>query len=415
VVKRVIKNKIKKDLFLIYVVYFSRAAVYLLLLPLLIRRLDEGWALVAVILSFIQISVTAIEFGFGVSATRSVAQNADSTPLLKEIVSSIIFLQCMIFLGVVIVSVPLIYLPMVQNTNHFLLIILIIFFQGVTPLWFLKGVEDLVFLTISEVLSRIVTLFVVYFFVNSVDDIDIVYLAYFMGAIIPTLASYGYILNKYTYGIEIPKTFKVTIDRMKGGFLFFSVRMSGMFVGVGGSLILGTAGYMKMAGAFAIAERILSGIRSILVPAWDVLFPKAVSLLSSNSKEADKFKKKSTIAMIIFSLLIGIMLFLTASPIVLYFSGETNENIVSIVRIMSIVPLIVSVINGFGLNYLVTNGRDKSFSFSIFLGAFTYLILLKFLVSYGDAYINLNLLAYSNIISLILSMALVLFFLKKAS
>jgi polysaccharide transporter, PST family len=409
-----IKNKIKKNLFLIYVVYFSRAAVYLLLLPLLIRRLDDGWSQVAVILSFIQISVTAIEFGFGVSATRSVAQSADSTHLLKEIVSSIIILQCVIFLGIVIVSIPLIYLPMVQNTSHSLLIVLIIFFQGVTPLWFLKGVGDLVFLVISEVLSRIVTLFVVYFFVNSADDIDIVYLAYLIGAIIPTLVSYGYILNKYTYGVEIPKTFKVIIDRMKDGFLFFSIRMSGRFVGVGGSLILGSAGYMKMAGAYAIAERILSGIRSILVPAWDILFPKVVSLLSSNSKEADKFKKKSTIAMIVFSLLISIMLFLTASPIVFYFSGETNENIISIVRIMSIVPLIVSVINGFGLNYLVTNERDKSFSFSIFFGAFAYLILLKFLVSYGDAYINLNLLAYSNVISLILSMILVLYFLKKA-
>jgi polysaccharide transporter, PST family len=399
------RKKLKNNLILIYLVYFSRASVYLLLLPLLIRRLDEGWAQVAVVLSFIQLSVTAIEFGFGVSSTRSVSKNMGSIVFLKKILYSVLSLQCVLFIGVALVSIPLIYFSVIQNISHFILVLLVIFFQGITPIWFLKGIEDLKLVTISEVVSKVIVLILVYFLVKDSNDIGVVYLSYLVGAIIPVATSYVYIYNRYIIGVKSSLTFSTILSQAQEGFLFFGVRLSGMFVGVGGSLVLGATGHIKLAGTFAIVERILSGVRNILMPAWDVLFPRLVSLISKNNDMAEIFKKRSTIIMVFFSLLVSMSLFIFSSTIVQYFTNREDEAIKSILQTMAIVPLLVSVINSFGLSYLVSHGRDRLFLFSIFSGAFLYIIFLGFFISE-----DLELLAYAYNVSLALSMILVIFF-----
>jgi len=187
---------LRKNLILIYLVFFSRAAVFFLLLPLLIRRLGEGWGQVAIALSFVQLATTVLEFGFGVSATKSITKNRSSVDYLYQIVRSVTSIQFMLFLLVTLIGIPLIYFPVVQQIDYYLIIALIVLFQGLSPLWFLRGVEDMLLISISEVLSKILVLLVVYFFVINESDVVIVYLSYFIGALIPVLVCYPYIFKR---------------------------------------------------------------------------------------------------------------------------------------------------------------------------------------------------------------------------
>ena len=405
---------LKKNLFLIYSVYFSRATVYLLLLPLLIRRLGDDWGAVAVSLSFIQIAATAIEFGFGVSATKRVARHRSSVSLLGQIIKSVALIQLMLFLVVCLVGIPLIYLPVLQQLENYVFLLLIILFQGISPLWFLRGVEDMLLISISEVISKIAVLALVYLFVREAGDAGNVYKIYFVGAFVPTLLGFIYIFRCYIKNTVSQISITHMRNQFKDGFIFFSVRLSGMFVSVGGSLMLGAAGHIKLAGLFAIAERILAGIRSILLPAWDVIFPKVIALLSDDLASAEKFRKKSIFMMILFSLLTSIALLIFAPYLVHYFSGDANSSAVFLVQIMSISPLFVSIINSLGLGYLVSHDRDTVFMLSIvsgFIIYFGYLYYNIFIISGDDSI--LHLLAYTYDFSLAVSMVMVIYFVKK--
>lgn len=406
---------LKKNLSLIYIVYFSRASVSLLLFPLLIRRLDTGWGLFASVLSFIQIAITAMEFGFGVSATKNVARNKFCKDYLNQIVSSIITIQFAIFIIIVLVGIPVIYLPIVHDVGNYLLIVLTILAQGLLPLWFLRGMEDLYFVSASEVVSKLVVLVFVFLFVNSDVDIDKVFLIYFIGSIVPTLLGYLYIYKRYLKGGSVLFDYDSLRSHLNEGLLFFGVRLSGMFVSVGGSLVLGASGHILLAGQFAIGERVLSAVRNLLFPAWDVVFPKLVALTAAEHNSAGKFRKISTIAMISFSLVTSLALFMFAPFLVIYFSGHENQNIVTLIKMMSAAPFLVAVINGIGLSYLVAQDSNKQFFWSIFMGSifyFLFLLLLSF-TSQSDESNFLTFLASGYDISLAISMVMVLYFFKK--
>lgn len=387
----------------------------MLLLPLLVRRLNGEWGSLATVLSFIQISTTALEFGFGVSATKNIARNKQNHKLLAKSVYSVLFVQSVIFLIIFVVGIPVLYGKIIDTFYVYLVVLFTAFFQGIMPLWFFRGVENLYLISVSEVFSKMLVLILVYFFVISPENIERVYLIYLVGSIIPTGVGYVYMFRKYIEsGLRVVSRSAVS-EEVRGGVVFFGVRLSGMFVSVGGSLMLGVVGNTLLAGQFAIAERILAAIRNILFPAWDVIFPKIVSLFSEDDRSAGKFRKKSVSAMIVFSVFTSLALCTFSGPLVNYFAGEYNDKIIAIVRLMSVSPLVVAIINGIGLSYLVADDHNIKFMIAILSGFFVYLSVLFVLVEHiaafeADALFSI---ACAYVVSLLVSMLLVILFFRK--
>ncbi len=403
---------LKKNLSLIYLVYFSRAGVFLLLLPLLIRRLDESWGIFAVLLSFIQIAATAIEFGFGVSATKDVAMHQKEPVYLSRLLSSVVSVQVLIFFAVVLIGIPILH-SLNISMSEYVFVLLIILFQGVSPLWFMRGVEDLSYISGLEVLSKTLVLVLVYFGVNGSEDLEFALMIFLMGAVIPTVLGFVYLFRKYTQISQFRLSILDCLEQFQKGGVFFGVRLSGMFVSVGGSLMLGLSGHTLLAGQFAIAERVLSAVRNILFPAWDVIFPKMISLFRENDESVNRFRRISNFALILFSLVTSAFLFVFAPFLAEYFSGKNDENIIKILQVMTLVPLFVAVINSLGLSYLVAHDKNFAFLSSIVIGSLFYAVSIVIFIYGGLESLDMLFgLAVSYSASLLFSMILVLYFIR---
>jgi|GEM_PF-2697855 len=359
----------KKNLLLIYLVYFSRASVLLLLLPLLIRRLGDHWGTFATLLSFIQLSTTVIEYGFGVTGTKSIAQGEDRAKTVVSIFSAQLFL----FFVISLLSIPLLWALKLTVGEH-VLALGIVFFMGASPLWFFRGVENIFWMSFFEVFSKIIVLLTIYFFVERADDFVIAVQAYFLGAVIPFLVGLYLIINKYDVSFKKTSLTSAIKENLKNGVYFFGVRVSGILLSVGGSLITGLLGNPLLAGEFAIAERSISAVRSILFPAWDVVFPRIIALFSKDKEGSHQFRLASNTAMTLFAFASSAGLFFYSSEIVKFFSGEIDNQIVLFVQIMSLSPVLVSLINGLGLSYLVPSDMSKQFFISILIGSIIYII-----------------------------------------
>lgn len=401
---------LKKNLSLIYLVYFSRASVFLMLLPLLIRRLDESWGVFAVLLSFIQIAATAIEFGFGVSATKDVARHQKEPVYLSRLLSSVVSVQVSIFCAVVLFG-AIILLPLKISMSEYAFVLLIVLFQGMSPLWFMRGVEDLFYISGLEVFSKTLVLALVYFGVNGSDDLELALMIYLFGAVIPTVFGFVYLFRSYTQISQFRPSVIDSLQQLKEGGVFFGVRLSGMFVSVGGSLMLGVSGHTVLAGQFAIAERVLSAIRNILFPAWDVIFPKMISLFNENDASVERFRRISNFASVLFSLVTSAALYVFAPFLAEYFSGTSDENIIKILQVMTLVPLFVAVINSLGLSYLVAHDKNFTFLTSIVVGSLFYAVAIVVFIYGGDESLDLLFgLAVAYSASLLFSMMMILYF-----
>lgn len=400
---------------MIYAVYFSRVCVYLLLIPLLIHRLEDQWAIFAIVLSFIQLATTAVEFGFGISGTKDVAQNQEDYPKLRRIVTDTLIVQIVMIFCVCVFSVVLKF-TLDLNITELALVILIFSFQGLNPLWFLKGVECIEKITLSELVSKLTVLILVYFYVYSTKDLTLLLSIYFFGALTPSLVGYAQIFRKYGFPDFKLSQLQSVKRTANYGSLLFGVRLSAMFVNVGGSLLLGLFGFVALAGQFAIIERIISGVRNILLPAWEILFPRLLALRKTNLEESKKFKQFVGYSLAVFASGAGILMYVFSAEIVGYFSPHDSGELANIISTLGMVPLIVALINNLGLNDLVAQDHEVEFFKAIFLGSLSYVMILSSILFYSEGNDQLiNHIAYSYQISLSISLIIIFFYTRVAS
>jgi PST family polysaccharide transporter len=384
--KRLIKN-----IFSLSIVQGINYILPLITFPYQVHILGvEKFGLLAFASATIGYFQVIVDYGFNLSVPRQISINRENKEKISEIVSCIIIIK----VGLVIVSALLLFIfvnffaKLRSNSLVFYLTFVLVVCQGLFPVWFFQGMEQMKYITGLNISSRIIFTLLIFNYVKSRNDFLWVPILNSIGSIIAVLGSW--IIIKYRF--DIHPSFQ-SFNKVKKYFientaLFLSRAFINIYT-ISTTFILGIFTNSIIVGYYVTADKIVQIIKSLYGPISQSLYPY-ISKIAHHNKELALMKiRKITKLVALITLLLSIVLFFSAKIIIFLIAGKDFIESITILRIMSFLPFIVALSNIAGIQTMLTFGKDKAFSVILLIASLVSLLLSIILVPlfkhYGTA------------------------------
>jgi PST family polysaccharide transporter len=294
----------------------------LLTLPYLYRVLGtERYGLVAFAYTLTQYFVTLTDFGFNLSATKYISIHRDNLQTINQYLNSAFicrFLLAIISLFILF-SLTILFDKFERDSWFYISYFGIVIGNIMFPMWYFQGMEKMKFITIFNVISKLVSLLSFFIFVRRSNDYVLVPVFYSAGFVLAGFISLYIIYFKEKMNWFIP-TLKEIRFVFSDSLTYFLSRISvSMFTNIN-TFIIGLVCGNTAVGYYSAAEKLYQAYNLLLVPFSGVLFP-----YMAKTRDVPFFKrvlKYITPANII--LLIGVLL--SSSWIISIIYGESAHS-----------------------------------------------------------------------------------------
>lgn len=149
--------------------------------------------------------------------------------------------------------------------------------------------------------------------------------------------------------------------------------------------ILGVMISATAVGHYMIADRIRSGILSLLNPIAQALLPRMSFLYKDNRKGAFKLIVKSGFILLLMTALIGAFIFIFSDLIIDVIGGKEFEESSLILKWFAFLPLISMISSIIGIQILIPNSLSRIYNKILFSTGIFGLISAIFLIKYSGA------------------------------
>lgn len=350
--KRILANFSYLSILQIFTILFP-----LLTYPYLLRVIGlELYGVIVFAQSIITYVSLVINFGFNMSSAKEVAIYRDDLTELSRIVSTTYISKTIIWLicGIIYFSIINIY-PFFQEYYWvYLLSYLLTFNELLLPTWFFQGIEKMKYITIVNLLSRLLFVIAIFLVVKEKNDYIYVPLLNGLGAIVAGCLAIYFVFNKE--GIYfIPNSIKGIKEDYKRSFpLFITSVSTQIYVNVN-KLVVGSFLGMSDVAIYDLGEKILHLMKLPIQMAAQATFPKI-------SREKNILFLNKLMFMVFGIVLLGyVVIFICSKWIVLIFTGNYLEEAVIIIRILGLSAILVSFNAFLGGNRLVPFGYTKAY------------------------------------------------------
>lgn len=313
----------------------SGLIVPLIEIPFLARGLGQvGLGQVMYVSAIALAASVFIEFGFNISAARSVVLVRYDSRRLAQLVSDVTLAKFLISLIVgtfiaffVITNVGAIAVP-----HRWL--IWIIFFMigfGFTPIWFYVGIERLAFPAILDVCIRSAGLIAIILLITSETDAELVLIIQSSVGLLNTVVATLMMLKIAGWG-KLRIEGAVTV--FKQSWTLFLYKGGQSILGSVSSIILGAVSGALAVGAYAPAEKLFRASSGFTGPILTALFPRAVASRSLAGGEAKKIAGLALGALFSIATLLSIMVSFWSGWLIGLIFGQGYQEAAHIVALL---------------------------------------------------------------------------------
>ena len=352
-----------------------KALTYLLPLitfPYLIRVLGvDKFGLVMFAQATMYYFEILVDFGFNLSATREVALNAKNKSKLNEIISSVfsIKLVLLIISGLLLLLILSVFDRFSDESliyyYSFLKVIAFAFF----PVWFFQGIEKMKYVTIINIISKVIFTILIFVFIQSEKDYLLVPLVDAFGFMIGSLVALYYVFKRFNHSFVFNK-FTIIKQSFIDSSMFFLSRVSVSLYTSSNILMLGLVASNVMVGYYAIAEKLYMVLRNLYQPIVQVIYPYI-----SKSKNV-KFFKKLYPGVVILNFIGVYILWVFAPELIYLVSKEHFVESIKVFRTFLIVACIVVPSILIGYPFLAALGFKNEANYSTIIGSLFHVTIL---------------------------------------
>lgn len=350
----------------------------LLTVPYLIRVIGvEKVGLLAFVGAIVGYFGILMNYGFSLTATKDISQSSDDHLKVQEIFNIVFTAKNYLILISFIILILLLFIvpSMMVYWNIYLISFGTIVFLNVTPSWYFQGIQQLKFLTLCNILSKIFFTILVFVFINDEYDFWMVPTFTLLGAFFTAVFTLIYIVKRHQLRIRFANIKEVVAQYDKGKFIFLSqIKIS--FFSNFNILILGIVLGNSAVGLFSSADKIIKVMSALQIPIVSALFPYFSKLFKDNITQAFLYIKKVAIYGSIVYLILIMIVFIFSNYISSIFFGSELHQIPNIIRILCFIPLFVFLNNLYGTQTLLNLNYDKKFLMNMIIAALINCILL---------------------------------------
>jgi len=365
----ILKNQnVKKVIANFFSLSFLQATNFiipLIAIPYLIRVLgDEKFGLVMFAQVFIQYFMLLVDFGLDYTATREISIHKNNWSKINEIFNTVFSLKVILLLiSVFIITIIILLFPQFRfEWELYVLTFGMVIGQILYPVWLFQGLEKMKYLMIFNLISKLSFTLLIFIFIQNTSDYLYYAIINSLGYIIAGITSFVFALFLIKFKLHIP-----TISKLKKA---YNDTVNVFITNIGVSLymtstpfILGiVTGKNEYVGYYIIAEKTVRGLRYIITPLTQALYPHFSKLFSEKSlKNSIIILKKLIFYLSPVLLLLVILLFIFVNELTLFLSGSSNINIILNIKILSFILIFGTVNNIIGVLGMINLKMEKYF------------------------------------------------------
>jgi len=353
----------------------------LITLPYLVRVLGpEKFGLIAFAQAFIGYFVILTDYGFNLSATREISINRENKEKIKEIFSSVMaikFFLCV--LSFFILGLFLIFIP--KFGNEWLICLFtfgMVLGNVLFPVWFFQGMERMKYITILNIVAKVIFTICIFLFIRKVTDYLYVPLINSMGFLVAGGLSLVIISKDFRIKFRIPTNSAIQHQLKEGWHIFISTAAISLYT-VSNTFILGLFTNNTIVGYYSAAERLIGGAQGLLTPIFQTVYPYISKLVSESKQRALNVIRKLTILVGSGSFIISLLIFILATPIVNIVLGNQYQQSITVLQILAFLPFIIGLSNIFAVQGLYAFKFQRTVSRFVIPIALFHLFLLSIL------------------------------------
>ena len=347
-VKRLIKN-----FFSLSVLKLVNAILPFVTLPYLIKVLGiQQYGAIVLALSLIAYFQSITNYGFNLSATREVARHKMSRKQLSFIYSKTQTSKLYLLLFSLSILVPVvIFVPQFrEDLPVYLLMCLMLIGQTMFPEWFFRGVEQMGYITILDLIVKGSFTIGVFVLINSPEDYWLYPLFFGLGYVFIAILSHILILKKFKLSVYLVKKSNV-IKNLKFGFPLFINQFMPNFYNNTTSFLIGMLLGKQAVGLFGAVRQLVNVLSVFNSVVSTVVFPYLV-------RRQDKFNTFSRVYIIGFSIIV--LSLIALHKYILQWMGISDPLSSNIFLILAFGVTCIVVYSIYSTNFLIPRGHDKA-------------------------------------------------------
>ena len=361
--------------------------VPMLALPYLARVLGaESYGQVVWVQTIMLFGTIWIDFGFGWSATRAISTHRNNPSYVAHLFAdtwAVQWVLAVLFAVATLISVCA--FVEVNSTLHLYLVGLgIVFGQVLLPMWLFQGLEALREIAIIQLLGKLVTLPLVFFWVTDARDVLGAMMFFSASALITGGASLAWIYHRQLVRMVKPEFGGMRRALLSGAMLFSSRALISLYT----TLVPLAVGYWAGAtqlGYFNLADKLRTVVQTLLAPVSQALFPRMSWLFQNDASRAYDLARKFGVGLTVVSGLAGLILIVSADSLMVLLGGADFSHGSDVLRWLAFVPAVVVLSNLMGVQIMLPRGLNQPFTIILALASVLSLLGLYPMVNHGQA------------------------------
>lgn len=324
----------------------------LITMPYLARVIGvEGFGKIAfagAIMVWIQ---TIADWGFNLTATRDVAQNRDNPQKVSEIFSNVLWARCLLMVVVFIVLLILIITIPQFRENCAVILVSFLMVPGhiLFPDWFFQAIEKMRYITILNVLMKLVFTVAVFIFIKQPEDYILQPFFTSLGYVVSGLIALYYILYKWGIKLHKPNWLGILLTIKNSTDVFINNLAPNLYNSFS-TVLLGIFGGGNAVGILDGGNKFVNIGNQLQQSINRAFYP----FLSRNIGGHRSYVKVT----ISISIFMCVFLFFAAPTLVKFFLSPEFVNSTYIIRIRAISMVFYAVSSAYGANYLIIKHKE---------------------------------------------------------
>lgn len=325
----------------------------LLIMPYIVAVCgEENFGKVAIGLSMSFFFIVFVDYGTDLSGVKEVAVHRNDPAQLKKILA-LNYISRLVTVLPLLATLTLLYMfvPFLAKEKHlYIMGLSILIGQYLSPVWFLQGIENVVWITWLNIISKVAYVLFVFIFIKSADDY--IYINFFFGLGMVLAGGFFLLLILVKFGVS-PADINANAvkDYLRRNFSIFGSQVFTAIQLNAPVLVVGSIGGNLLAGQYKIIDQVILTFRTYIFLFFNYIFPKVCYLLQQDKKAAFKTWFMYNGANFIFVAASMAAVSFLAEFVVGYFNAKEIAYMASILRVAVFMPvfMVISV----GLKQLV--------------------------------------------------------------
>jgi PST family polysaccharide transporter len=358
-------RKFWENLASLFGVHVLNYIVPLVTLPFLARTLGNvHWGELAFAEAYAGYVSLCIEYGFGLSATRDMAQVREDPLARSRLLAGVLGAQLLLVLGTLILTLVLYYAVPVFAVYKPLLPVAFILaaLRAINPFWYFQGLEQMRLVASLTILTNVGAAAAMLTLVHSPKDSWIPLGLRSIAALVCALAGFGIAYRDTPF--SSPTRAEAWLSLRRGWSLFLFKSAVSLYT-TANVLLLGVLAAPAVVAWFAGAERIAKAAVGGITPLTQAFYPRINFLLTQDRDAASRTARMSVLITVGSALAIGLVLLIGAPFLVRLLLGPGFSQTVPVLRLLSALPPLIAVSNVLGIQWMVPLRLDRQFNWII--------------------------------------------------